>query len=224
MTYREIINAVLRRLREDSISTDWSGALVDNTSVNDYHKLIGDLVNEVKREVEDAWNWTALRRTETVSTVSGTRSYALPSTTQRTRITDVQEQSDGYSLGEVGNTWIKRQPYPSSSDSSSKPVYYAMTGVSNGLLEATVHPKPDAVYSLNFYLVDPQDNLSNATDTLTIDSNCVILGAWARAIAERGEDGGSLSDMAQTQYAQALADAIAIDAGRHTDEVTFNAI
>ena len=52
----------------------------------------------------------------------------------------------------------------------------------------------------------------------------IILGVWARAIAERGEDGGSLSDMAQLQYSQALADSIAQDAGRHTSEVTWNAV
>jgi hypothetical protein len=51
----------------------------------------------------------------------------------------------------------------------------------------------------------------------------VILGAWARAIAERGEDGGSMSDMVFGQYQQALGDAIAIDAGRTVGEVDFYA-
>ena len=48
MTYREIINSVLRRLREDTIDSDWSGALYDSVSVSDYQKLIGELVNVVK--------------------------------------------------------------------------------------------------------------------------------------------------------------------------------
>ena len=47
------------------------------------------------------------------------------------------------------------------------------------------------------------------------------MGAWARAIAERGEDGGTLSDMAQMQYQQALSDAIQQDVGRHSSEVVW---
>ena len=48
------------------------------------------------------------------------------------------------------------------------------------------------------------------------------MGVWARAIAERGEDGGSLSDMAQFQYQQALSNNIQQDVGRHSDEVIWN--
>ena len=50
MTYRQIINSVLRRLREDSIAADWSGDLIDATGPTDYQVLIGDFVNEVKEK------------------------------------------------------------------------------------------------------------------------------------------------------------------------------
>jgi len=39
MTYRQIINAVLRRLREDSIGSDWSGALIDASGPTDYQGI-----------------------------------------------------------------------------------------------------------------------------------------------------------------------------------------
>ena len=45
MTYRELINQVLIRLREDTISSDWSGAVNDSSTVSAYHKVIGSLVN-----------------------------------------------------------------------------------------------------------------------------------------------------------------------------------
>ena len=51
MTYREIINSVLRRLREETISSDWSGDLYDSVSVTDYQKLIGELVNDSKKKI-----------------------------------------------------------------------------------------------------------------------------------------------------------------------------
>ena len=107
MTYIQIINSVLRRLREDTISANWSSDLIGSTGPTDYQVMIGDFINEVKREVEDAWNWTSLRRTETVSTVNGTRSYNLPSTTQRSRVLSVQEQSQGDTLQSVPDSWIK---------------------------------------------------------------------------------------------------------------------
>ena len=48
MTYLQIVNKVLRRLRENEVSS---------INENPYSLLIGDLVNVVKREVEDAWDW-----------------------------------------------------------------------------------------------------------------------------------------------------------------------
>jgi len=222
MTYIQIINSVLRRLREDTISANWSSDLIGSTGPTDYQVMIGDFINEVKREVEDAWNWTSLRRTETVSTVNGTRSYNLPSTTQRSRVLSVQEQSQGGTLQSVPDSWIKTTQYPTESD--GVPGYFSVNSTSSGLLTVQLYPKPDAVYSVDFHLLDPQDNLTEAADVLTILEYPVILGTWARAIAERGEDGGSLSDMAQFQYQQSLSDAIQQDVGRHTDEVMWHAI
>jgi len=222
MTYRQIINSVLRRLREDTIAGDWSGDLIDSTTASDYQILIGDFVNEVKREVEDAWDWTSLRRVETVATVLNTRSYNLPSTSQRTRTLSVQEQEQGQMLQGVPDSWIRSTQYPT--DSSGVPSYFSINGVSSGLLTAQLYPKPDGVYNINFYMLDPQDDLTNATDVLTCPEFPVIMGVWARAIAERGEDGGTLSDMAQMQYQQALSDAIQQDVGRHSDEVIWNGV
>ena len=42
MAYRSIVNKVLRRLREETISADWIGDLNDSSDVDDYQKLIGD--------------------------------------------------------------------------------------------------------------------------------------------------------------------------------------
>ena len=36
LTYREAINEVLIRLREDTISSDWSGNINDSTTVSAY--------------------------------------------------------------------------------------------------------------------------------------------------------------------------------------------
>lgn len=223
MTYREVINAVLRRLRETTISADWSGDLIDSTTITDYQKLIGDLVNEVKREVEDAWDWGVLRQTIDVTTVSGTMTYSLKGTNNRARIFDVVDAGLGTFLRPVSDHWMNQAFYPTANQSNSRPRYYGVAGEdSSGYLKIQFYQKPDDAYLINVNIIDPATDLAAATDVLQINDHPVILGAWARAIAERGEDGGSLSDMAQTQYAQALADAIAQDVSRHADEVIWH--
>ena len=50
MTYLQLVNSVLRRIREDEVSS---------VSQNNYSKLIGEFVNDAKRTVEDSYDWTA---------------------------------------------------------------------------------------------------------------------------------------------------------------------
>jgi hypothetical protein len=67
MTYLELVNDVLVRLRESTVST------VSETS---YSSLIGKFVNDAKRQIEDAYAWNVLGTTITLSTTSGTYQYA----------------------------------------------------------------------------------------------------------------------------------------------------
>ena len=226
MTYREIINSVLRRLREDTITNNWSGDLVNNTIATDYQILIGDFVNEAKREVEDAWNWSILRASPTITTVASTQQYVLTGTSQRSRILMAQEQTNGTVLQEMSDKYLQFTKYPTSSVQSTIPHYYSVVGIDSSTDSILVEfePVPDAAYNITFRVVNPQDDLSESTTALKIPTQPVILGAWARAISERGEDGGSLSDMVFAQYQQALGDAIQIDAGRTVGEVDFYAI
>jgi len=225
MTYREMINAVLRRLRENSISSNWSGSILDATAVTDYQKMIGDLVNESKREVEDAWNWSILRASATIATVADTQSYTLTGTSERSRILLAQEQTNGTILQEMSDPYLQFTKYPTSAVQKTLPHYYSVTGVdsSTGYLTVEFNPVPDAAYNITFRVVNPQDDITAATTTIKAPHQPIILGAWARAIAERGEDGGSMSDMVFGQYQNALSDAIQIDAGRTVGEVDWYA-
>jgi hypothetical protein len=225
MTYRELINSVLRRLRETSIGSNWSGNLADATAVTDYQKLIGDLVNEAKREVEDAWNWSILRASPIIYTAANTQSYTISSTNERSRILLAQEQSNGTVLQEMSDPYLQFTKYPTSAVQKTIPHYYSITGVdsSTGYLTVEFDPVPDAVYNITFRVVNPQSDMTAATTVIKAPHQPIILGAWARAIAERGEDGGSMSDMVFGQYQNALSDAIQIDAGRTVGEIDFYA-
>ena len=52
-----------------------------------------------------------------------------------------------------------------------------------------------------------------AATVLKIPSKPVILGAWARAISERGEDGGTQSSLMAQETGEAIKQAIMIDSG-----------
>jgi hypothetical protein len=58
MTYLELVNKVLTRLREDTVTT---------VDYNDYSTLIGEFVNDAKKEVESAWLWSCLTEYATVT-------------------------------------------------------------------------------------------------------------------------------------------------------------
>lgn len=212
MTYLQIINAVLRRLRETEV-TD-----VDET---DYSKLIGEYVNSVKKEVEAAWDWNALRTTLTLNTVASTFNYTLIGSGSRFRVSDVVNDTSNYMMQPRSAQWMN-QRFLTVDQQLSTPSFYSFNGVdSNQDSAVDLYPIPDGVYTIRFNVTIPQDDLVSNTDTLLIPSEPVIQGTLARAISERGEDGGRLSNDQYLLYRSALADEIAIEAGRFSDETIW---
>jgi hypothetical protein len=105
---------------------------------------------------------------------------------------------------------------------TGSPMYYNFNGVdANGDSQVDVFPKPDGVYTLRFDVVKPEDELEDDTDATALPKSPIVLLAWAKAIEERGEDGGI---NVSSQYAVAqrsLGDHIAIEAGRRPDETNW---
>jgi len=211
MTFRELINEVLIRLREDTIATDWSGNINDSTTVTDYQKVIGSLINDSKRNIESYHDWLVLRETVDVATVSGTRNYNL-SSGQEIKIIDVINQATGINLVQVSRQYINSTLYPSAN--SGEPLYYAFNGAdSSNNLKVDLEPKPNSVQTISFDIVKYQDELKTASTTIKIPEKPVVLGAWARAIAERGEDGGSQTSVVAQETSESLNQAIMLDSG-----------
>jgi hypothetical protein len=212
MTYLQIINAVLRRLRETEVT---------DVNETDYSKLIGEYVNSVKKEVEAAWDWNALRTTLTLNTEDGVFNYTLLGSGSRFRVSDVVNDTSNYMLQQKGAAWMN-QRFLTVDTQRSTPSFYSFNGVDSNLDSAVdLYPVPDGVYALRFNVTIPQDDLADNTDTLQIPSEPVIQGTLARAISERGEDGGRLSNDQYILYRSAMADEIAIEAGRFSDETVW---
>ena len=211
MTFRELINEVLIRLREDTIATDWSGNINDSTTVTDYQKVIGSLINDSKRNIESYHDWLVLRETKDIATISGTRNYSLASG-QEIKLIDVINQATGANLVQVSRQYINSTLYPS--ENSGEPLYYAFNGAdSSNNLKVDLEPIPNSVQTISFDIVKFQDVLKTATTVLKIPEKPVILGAWARAISERGEDGGTQTSIVAAEVSESLNQAIMLDSG-----------
>ena len=211
-TYLDLVNNVLIRLRETTVSS------VGDTP---YSSLIGVLVNDAKREIEDAYQWSALESTIVLPTVAGQREYTLTGSGRRFRVADVLNNTEDIFMQQADGTWINRQYYLADVQNAA-PIYYNFVGLdSNGDTSVELWPQPDAVYSLRFNLYIPQADLSNNADTVKVPAHLVQMLAHANAVAERGEDGGqSFSELYQ-KYRLALADAIALESNRYDEQVTW---
>jgi len=211
MTYREVINEVLIRLRETPIASDWSGSINDSSTVSDYNKVIGALVNDAKRSIESYHDWQILRETVNITTVADTKNYSL-SSGQEFKIIDVINNATGNELLQVSRAYLNRERYPTAS--TGEPHYYGFNGAdSSNNLKVDLSPTPSKAETISFDIVKYQDALTNASTVIKIPTKPLILGAFARALSERGEDGGTQSSLAAQEAGAAISQAIMMDAG-----------
>jgi len=211
MTFRELINEVLIRLREDTILTDWSGNINDSSAVSDYQKVIGSMVNDSKRSVENYHDWLVLRETVDISSVNGTKNYNL-SSGQEFKIVAAINNTTGTQLVQVSRAYLNSIKYPT--DPTGEPLYYGFNGAdASNNLKIDLSPVPINAETISFDIIKAQDELKLAATVLKVPEKPVVLGAWARAIAERGEDGGTQSSIAAEETSQALKQAIMLDSG-----------
>ncbi|NCX91984.1 MAG: hypothetical protein EBX03_10435 [Rhodobacteraceae bacterium] len=213
MTYLELVNDVLIRLRENE---------VDSVNATPYSKLIGKFVNDAKRLVEDSYQWNALSETLTVTTSNDLFNYVMTGSGQRFKVIDVIN-SEGdlfleYVPFHVMNNWFLNQ-----SPQKGTPMYYNFNGVDeSGDTQVDVFPIPDGAHTLFFNIYKPQDSLSVNSTRVKVPSEPVAKYAYAFAVAERGEDGGIAAQEATALADASLSDHIAIENGRYRDEYVWH--
>jgi len=213
--YLELTNDVLIRLREPEASS---------VSDNAYVKLIAKYVNDSKRQVEDSYNWNAL--SETLSAVTGASvfNYVLEGTGQRFRVIDVLNDTSDFVLRNATTAWMNKM-FLLSNSSVGAPMYYNFNGTNaDGDTQVDLFPIPDGVYNIRFNVIRPQVELSANSDKLLVPHEPVILGALARAQAERGEDGGVQSAETYALFKQSLSDAISLESARYIEESEWSII
>jgi len=215
MTYLQLVNAVMRRLREDEVTT---------VNESDYSKLIGDFVNDAKRLVEDAWDWNALRTSFSITTVAGTPTYSLTDFGVRSEVNDVHNETDNTVVRLESLQRIREQNL--GTDNANGTIsYYAIDGLDgNNDLKLRLYQTPNAVKTLTVYGVKRPNDLTEDSDTLLVPSSPVIQWAYSYALRERGETGGE-SAAEQAIFAQNdVATAISLDAAHRPEEMIWDTI
>jgi hypothetical protein len=219
MTYLNLVNKVMRRLRESEVDT------VQGTgNSNSYARLIGDFVNESKSQIEVAWDWSALRNTLTVTTSLNVFNYELNGAKSNSKFLDIWNDTSNIEMQMKDSRWFT-QEFLMADPQVGIPNFYNFNGVSSdGDIQVDIYPIPDGVYALRFNLTQRNVPLSADTDTTVLPTRPIILLATAMAIEERGEDGGQQSMNAYAAAQSALADEIAMDAARHPEDTIWYSV
>lgn len=213
-TYLELVNDILIRMREPEVST---------VNENTLSKLVGKLVNDAKRQVEDAYAWNSLTDTLMIETLANTYGYVLNGSGTRFKVIDSQDITNKTQINAISTRLMSQ--YLLNNMNPGAPMYYNFNGVhTNGDTKVDFYPVPSAGLTLYFNLYIPQAELTGDADTMLAPKEPVVLGAFARALVERGEDGGLNSSEAYGLYKASLADAIAIESSRYSEEDAWEAV
>lgn len=214
-SYLELVNEVLVRLREPEVGS---------VSENALSKVVGKFVNDAKRQVENSYNWNALTETLTATTTPDVFNYSLVGTGNRFKVIEVYNNTERFHMRPKTTREMTALFIQTATPTRGVPSYYNFNGIdNNGDTQVDVWPVPDNTYSLYFNLYLPQGNLSAASDQMQVPFEPVIQLAYARGLAERGEDGGMASSEAYALFKTALADAVALEASRYPEEECWEA-
>jgi hypothetical protein len=235
-TYLQLVNDVLVRVREPTVST------VTQTA---YSTLIGALVNDAKREVEDAWQWSQLLDYLSFSCVNGvtvyetnamvTRYAAAPISApngaeDRTRVwldpqsttpillnTSLNFESllnyEPTLFDQVTHVKTLNNPTINLSVPSTFQVIQSTANNQAGMWNKQIllYPIPDANYTMRLYIVHPQNDFELDTEVLKVPTAPVVQKAYLYALYERGEELGEALTLTTEKVENTLADAISLD-------------
>jgi hypothetical protein len=215
MTYLELINDVLIRLRETQVTT---------ATLTPYSTLIGKFVNDAKRQVEDAYNWNALNKTVTVTTNGSAYQYSVTGAGQKFRVGQVLNTTSNVIMQNISVNLMNR--YQNFTPIVQNiPTQYCFEDVdNNGDTKVTLFGRPNGVYVIKFFLTVPQAPLTSDATVVSVPDVLVAQNAYARALVERGEDGGLNSSESFALYKSMLSDYIALESTRFPEDQEFLAI
>ena len=118
-TYLTIVNHVLRRMRENEVT---------DITTNAYSKMVGDFVNDAKKEIQNSHDWSALRSVVTVSTSSGTSEYSITGSKEDPKIISAINDTQNLFLTYQTPVWMDNA-YFNTDAPSGAPDTYTFNGI-----------------------------------------------------------------------------------------------
>jgi hypothetical protein len=237
LTYLDLVNKVLKRLREDQVTT---------VSYNTYSALIGEFVNDAKREVEQSWLWNAQNVSIRVQLGVGENEIYLDSlSTQIVDMTPNDRYNNERSLllyNEYNEpqAWCRTtgkeqrliemsaadlQEYrvlnPDALDQTDPINFAVVYSPSRHNMRIDFRDNALEAREYTFRFNSPQEDLADDTDEILIPWAPVVHLAVLYALDERGEEIGEPGSKAWLRYEKALSDAVALDASKDSYKTTF---
>lgn len=215
LTWLQIVNRVLARLREGSVAT---------VSETTYSTFVGALVNQVKSEIEQAYYWNALRDTYEILTVDGTTSYSFTGAGSEAVVLEGWNTTQQGQLKRGTNAEFNAWYFGTTDVQTGPTTHFIPAGVSADYdLKIDVYPEPDSeVQTLKFNIYKPQADLSADGDIALVPQSVLIEETIARAMNERGDDAAPKPQPGETFILKdLLASAVAREAGQDDDEMDW---
>jgi hypothetical protein len=208
MTYLELVNNVLTRLREPMITSVQKS---EDAVVN----IVKNLVNDSKRHVEMAHSWNATRNLWQFTTELGRPNYILEDTAGGCRISKVTVNGNHIHQWDL-------QTLMHQTNKTGLAYRYAYDGTDNaGNLSIRVDPVPEAGDVIHVLGHKVLPDLKEDGDEVRLPAQPVLYYALALAARERGEVGGQTATELFGMASQFISDAIALDANLSPTEKTW---
>jgi len=216
MTYLKLVNAVLVRMREDSVTTV---AGSDDVVV----QLVKEFVNDAKAIVENAHTWSGLSASWSVATSASTDKVVLTGSARSAILGEVLDAA-GNPLPVMSKAEITRRSVRDAGKTND-PRYYAVDGKeANGDVRIQLWPAPKAVQTLTVTGYQNGAELEADTDVLLVPAQPVIYTAQAMAARERGEVGGQTPSELLAIAGSYLGDEIAKDASNSNPDNIWTSV
>lgn len=221
-TYLEIVNAVLVKLRESTVGSP---------TASSYSTLVGAFVNDAKKEVEGAWNWSALRTAVNFTSSIGVVTYDLSAYTKEDSRLVYDKHNRPMAFDLTAGRQIRMTEWPEDDlqaqyilqdpvQTNEQPCIFSLTQLGDGY-QVNFLEQPLVARSYRFFFYVPQDELSASSDTLTIPWRPVRDLAHLYALDERGEEIGEPGSKAYLRYENSLGAAIAMDSLKDPSKTDF---
>lgn len=229
MTLVQVVNRVLRRLREDTVAA---------LSTSSYARLIGEFVSEVHQEVALIHDWGNGYKDVVFDCAVGQSVYDLTADVDGGgdvisggSVTNENSEPQARFAGYVYNTSSSTEPRSrlplaatdyfnakknEDRDAQNTPCYVDLRLKADGTgYEAELYPIPNSTYRIRLPMWIPENELvTDGTDDNTairLPTRPIVLGAFYLALNERGEEMGEPGNIAERRYYDAIAAAIEAD-------------